>query len=139
MTAQVTERLTYNGNEVSMRTQPLDQYFELAGIAPGFVAPSTANWRGYIGHWEISDDRLYLIGFRGWIKGYKEVGLETLFPDFSDRVFAHWYSGTISIPEGEMLEYVHMGYASMYERDRFLEFQRGILVKEWVRENRGTP
>ena len=139
MTTQVPEQLTYKGQEVDMRTQPLDQYFELAGIAPSFVAPHTANWRGYIGHWEVADDRLYLTGLRGWLGGGREVGLGALFPDFADRVFAHWYSGTISIPEGEMLEYVHMGYASRFERDRFLEFRRGILVKDWVRENRAEP
>ena len=28
---------------------------------PHFQAPSTALWRGYVGSWEIVDDRLYLV------------------------------------------------------------------------------
>ena len=29
--------------------------------------------------------------------------LETVFPGFPDRVFAHWYSGTIRLPQSRRL------------------------------------
>ena len=50
-------------------------------------------------------------------------------------MFAHWYSGTIRIPQGELLEYVHGGYASTYERDLLLELERGVVKNVHVRQN----
>ncbi|NBY64714.1 MAG: hypothetical protein EBQ70_11520, partial [Betaproteobacteria bacterium] len=43
-------------------------------------------------------------------------------------VFAHWFSGEIRCPMGKQIEYVHMGYASKYEHDFLVEFNKGILV-----------
>ena len=34
-----------------------------------------------------------------------------------------------------MLDYVHMGYASLYERDLILEINNGELVNEYVVQN----
>jgi len=36
MTAQISEKLLYGGATLSMCTQPLDRYFALADIQPGF-------------------------------------------------------------------------------------------------------
>lgn len=63
------------------------------------------------------------------------ASLATIFPDFPERVFAHWYSGTIRIPQGKELEYVHGGYASVFERDLFLDVERGVVMKSQVRHN----
>jgi hypothetical protein len=76
------------------------------------------------------DDRLYLISLQGKLENGADITLETIFPVFPHRVFAHWYSGSIRIPEGKQIEYVHMGYASTYERDLFLEFERGVAVRK---------
>ena len=92
-------------------------------------------WRGYVGSWEIVDDRLYLVGLSGTLEGGADATLATIFPDFPDRVFAHWYSGTIRIPQGKQLEYVHMGYGSTFERDLFLDIERGVIVATRVRHN----
>ena len=94
-------------------------------INPGFEFTCTALWRGYVGSWEIVDGRLYLIGISGTLKGGEEAALITMFPDFPDRVFAHWYSGTIRIPQGKELEYIHMGYGSTFERDLLLDLFKG--------------
>ena len=61
--------------------------------------------------------------------------MATLFPDYPDRVFAHWYSGTIRIPQGKLLNYVHMGYGSTYERDLFLEIEKGVIKNTRMRQN----
>jgi hypothetical protein len=50
-------------------------------------------------------------------------------------VFAHWYTGVISIPQGKVTQYVHMGYASRYERDLFLAVENGIVVDTQLRDN----
>ncbi len=45
-----------------MLSLPLEDYFSMGGHHPSFRSPHTANWRGYVGAWEIRNDRLYLIG-----------------------------------------------------------------------------
>lgn len=135
MTAQIAETLHYEGQQLSMCTEPLGDYFALGGLNPGFESNSTALWRGYVGTWEILAGRLYLIELHGTLEGGGEASVRTLFPDFPDRVFAHWYSGTIRVPQGKMLEYVHMGYASTYERDLFMEIEKGVVTDTRVRQN----
>jgi hypothetical protein len=135
VTAQFTETLRYQGRDVSMCTEPLGEYFSLGGFDPGFVGNCSALWRGYQGHWEIVDDRLYLIGLRGTLVDGAEATLATVFPDFPNRVFAHWYSGTIRLSQGNELEYVHAGYGSIYERDVLLDVDRGVIETTRVRHN----
>ena len=135
MTAQIGEKLTYEGREVSMCTNPLGDYFALGGANPGFESNCTALWRGYVGSWEIVDGRLYLVGLNGTLKSGDEASVATIFPGFAERVFAHWYSGTIRIPEGKLLEYVHMGYASTYERDLCLKIEFGVVKASAVHVN----
>jgi hypothetical protein len=135
MTAQIGERLIYDGREVSMCSEPLGDYFAFGGRNPEFESNCTALWRGYVGTWEIVGDRLYIVSLNGSLKDGTEATLETVFPGYPDRVFAHWYSGTLRIPEGKQLEYVHMGYASTYERDRFLKIEKGVVVGSHVRQN----
>jgi hypothetical protein len=62
MTAQVGETLLINGEEHEMFNEPLRLLFALMGTQPPFIANSTACWRGYVGTWEIRNERLYLIG-----------------------------------------------------------------------------
>ena len=135
MTAQIGENLTYDGETYSMCSEPLGQFFSLGGKSPSFAAMHTACWRGYVGEWEVVDGRLYMVGLAGSLEDGTEANLETVFPGFPDRVFAHWYSGTIRIPQGEMLEYAHMGYESTYERDLLLKFEKGCLTESSVRVN----
>jgi len=136
MTAQIAERLCYEGRDLSMCSQPLSDYFTLAGARPAFDTRScTALWRGYIGTWEVRDGRLYLIGLSGTLKEGTEANLATVFPDFPERVFAHWYSEQLRVPQGKQLEYVHMGYASTYEEDLLIEIEKGVVVNIDIRQN----
>jgi len=128
MTAQIAERLIFEGQEHPLLSNPLTDYFELGGIKPDFQATSSANWRGYVGTWEVVGDRLYLVALRGWLRNGQEANLETVFPGFPDRVFAHWFTGKLRIPQGKRLQYVHMGYGSTYERDVILSLRNGVLV-----------
>jgi len=134
MTAQAGERLRYKNEDYSMATEPLGEYlFSRKDI--NFVFSSTACWRGYIGSWEIADNKLYLIGLEAYIDNYKEVDLGYVFPN-QDKVFAYWFSGHIRVPTGKMIEYVHMGYNSIFEKDLILEFREGVLISEKEIDNR---
>ena len=136
MTAQIAEKLTYQGHTYSMCTQPLDDYFSLADVDPGFDTRScTALWRGYVGSWEIRDDRLYLVGLNASRENGSPASLADIFPDFPDRVFAHWYTGWLRVPQGKMLEYKHMGYASVFEEDLFITIDKGVVTDTHVQSN----
>lgn len=135
MTSQVGERLIYEGHEVSMCSEPLRDFFSLGGKQPEFAKARTSLWRRYLGTWEIVNDQLYMVRLTGKLEDGSEATLETVFPGYPDRVFAHWYSGKLRIPEGKELEYVHMGYSSIFERDRFLMIEKGVVVGCHVRQN----
>lgn len=139
MTAQFCEALHYDGREMGMTTEPLGVYFALGGANPGlgldWPADCTALWRGYIGTWEILRGRLYLIAINVLPGSRVAASLETVFPGYPDRVFAHWFTGTLRIPQGKVLKYVHMGHQSTFERDLLIDVERGVIRGERVREN----
>ena len=142
MTTQFGENLHYDGREMSMSTNPLDDYFSLGGFNPGFgqdwPLDCTALWRGYIGTWEIRDGRLYLIAINVMPGSRVCANLETVFPGYPERVFAHWYTGTLRVPQGKVLKYVYMGYQSTFESDLLIDVERGVVVNILIRENK-TP
>lgn len=71
---------------------------------------------------------------KAYLDGYVEVGIDYLFPGKS-KVFAQWFTGTARLQVGELLHYEHAGYFSVYEKDIFLSFENGHLVKTSERIN----
>ena len=53
MTAQVAERLIFEGKEHALLSNPMTDYFDLGGHKPDFQATSSATWCGYVGSWEV--------------------------------------------------------------------------------------
>lgn len=104
-----------------------------------FISRSTANWRGYIATWEVIEsegaERLYLAKLSANRSHSEKIGLTDLFPGF-DKVFAHWFTGELRCPQGELLNYVHGGYASTYEYDLMMEFKQGVLVHKYAKHNK---
>lgn len=119
-----------------MQCEPLAQFADLGGILPAFQATMTALWRGYIGTWEIAHDRLYLLGVTGTLSSGQRACLKDIFPGFPERVFAHWYSGTLQVPRGERLNFHHDRFRPIRERDLLFEIDRGHLTGRRVRDNR---
>ncbi len=135
MTAQFSERLRLDNADVSLCTMPLDDYFTLTGNKPQLAVTSTALRRGYVGRWEITGDRLYLIGIDAELSNGEPLCLEMLFLGFPDRVFAHWYTGTLRIPKGKQLKYVHGGFGSTYEYDLFIDIDQGVVTGKRLQQN----
>jgi len=135
MTAQFSEDLMYEGQVLRMQAEPLAPYLDALPERLWFRDFTTACSRRYIGRWEIIDDRLYLVGIKANWEDGTPVHLEQLFPGYGQRVFAHWFTGTIRCAQGELLKYVHGGFASTYERDLLLYFNDGVLFKTEVRHN----
>lgn len=135
MTAQVRDRLSYDGRLFPLCSLPLQPWLRDTGNAGIFRWPHTANRRGYVASWVISGDRLYLEKLEATLHDGSAASLATLFPGATGRIFAASYSGTLRLTDGELLEYVHLGFASRYKRDIFLEIRDGVLVGMWVQEN----
>ena len=109
MTAQVSEQLIYGGKAIPLFTNPLSLYLRNADIS--FDSPHTANWRGYVGTWEILEsagvERLYLVELAAYKTGQEELCLQDVFPGF-DKVFAHWFTGQLRCPQGAQLKYLSL-------------------------------
>lgn len=70
-------------------------------------------------------------------ESYKDLSVQqdvdlTFLYGADQPVFASWFSGTIRIPRGRMLEYVHMDYFSVFEENLCLTFKNGMLLKARV-------
>jgi len=135
MTAQFTEVLQRHGQNFRMCTEPLGEYFKLAGHKPDFIWPHTGLWLGYIDTWKISEEKLYLVDIDAQYKNGSKAILDRLFPGQPDRVFADWFSGEVRCPQCSRLNDVHGGNESTYERDLLLRFDREELVEKHVRLN----
>ncbi len=133
MTAQIKELLIFEDKKYGMATEPLKPYLELIDFNE-FIAENSACWRGYYGVWEIKNNQLFLIGLKAYIKDFKEVNIQHLFPDQTEA-FAYWFNGQIYLPHGELLKYIHMGYASIYEKTLILNFENGILISTSCKTN----
>ena len=137
MTAQVSERLIYGGREFALFSNPLSLYLQQTGTS--FESPNTACWRGYVGTWEIIEaagaERLYLVKLRAHKTYVDIVELKDIFPGY-EKIFAHWFSGELRCPQGELLNYVHSGYASAYESDLFIQIERGVITGKHVEQNK---
>ncbi len=129
MTAQTPDILILEGERHALFTLPLEVYFEERAGRPKFRVPHTGCWRGYVATWEVKDNRLFLISVNGQLNDGTKFDAAWLFPDEPLPVFAKWYTGTLKLPLGDLLQYEHMGFASFYEDELRLTVERGMLVK----------
>jgi hypothetical protein len=121
-----------------LSTEPLKPILDLMGVEKlDFPSWSTSCRRNYIGIWEIENDKLFLIDLKAHSGSTDEVSIDVIFPN-QKKVFAEWFSGEIKIPQGKMLHYEHMGYMSIYEKDLFLEFKKGVLLNKREVDNTKT-
>ena len=123
MTLQIAEKLTYNGQKYELHTEPLRPYLYKHPIERPSRARtfSTACWRGYVGHWAIEDDKLYLVELDCFEVPHRNA-LDDLFPG-QEQVFAEWFSGTIHTVSDEKYMYLEF------------KFDKGRLVEVWEKED----
>lgn len=131
-TAQFPDILIEGTDTTWITCNPLEVYFEQKGARKiGSLDLDsgdhcTALWRGYVATWRLENDSLFLIRIQTDYCGTPtEVSLMTEFG--TNRVFASWLNSQIVRPVGELLHYIHMGYMSIYEADKYYSFTNGIL------------
>lgn len=152
MTAQESEWIFYKGENRVLLSQPLKPFLDAQTPPLRWLTQSTSNWRGYVGHWTVEHDRLALVSIEGLIAD--EADYAEAFDEKSqrssrwlydrarkasvDRIFgrhevvADWFTGTLTIVAGELVEYVHMDFFSSYSRYIALEIVEGRLVSEQI-------
>ena len=134
MTAQIKELLIIDGHKTRMAFCPPVpvEHPRIHERSPdeilrdeSRILDSTTCWRRYVGTWEIKDERFFLADLHGrfQLRG-------------STPVFADWFSGILRAPIGEILQYVHMGFGSVHERELLVEVKNGVVVKYRTIDNR---
>lgn len=148
MTAQMTEQLHYEGQDLQMSSTPLDAYLELADGGSPFGRINGALSRGYIGDWVIEDGRLHLRalltpisrtaedGSAFWAVEPHKVGLEDIFPKHDGLVFAHWFTGALHCPQGTTRIFYFRMPTIYTERYLSIDVVSGEVVGSSVNANR---
>ena len=144
-TAQAPDRLLLDGKFYRLNTNPLDSYFEdHPDLHPreaddgDRVVLSTALWRGYIATFEVVGNVLRIQDFEvsRWIEDENEELLfedelvseiERFFPTSESRLM-DWYTGIMVLPTGELKQYVHLSYASVFESYVLLRVEDGKVT-----------
>ncbi len=126
-TAQAGDLIIYQGDTLSLLSNPLEQYFDEKGKRTINNQPlqmtSTACYRGYKATWEIRNDSLFLLSVQEscFGKGAKFFDLEKEFD--AKIVFAKSFTDSLLIPKGSLIYYVHSAYESIYEEEILISFK----------------
>jgi hypothetical protein len=137
-TAQFPDKIIFNGKEYSLHSNPLEAYFEKnPDKRPKGGVMSTALWRGYVATFEVRDSQLFVkdIQIEYWDTTNKKSH-DTKWKSVLTEVFGEqknvkvdWLTGLLVLPYGKLVNYVHMGYGSTYEKYYLLEIDNGNYVK----------
>ena len=129
MTLQVRDIIKYQGEKKELfEGDALEPLLTKIKIPP-FYPPDTSNWRGYTCNWEIMENKLYLVKFKGYLENNKKVDLSFLF-DNKKKVFANWYSGELTLLNEDKIY-----FNSFFDNDDTisLKVKQGIIVKPKLR------
>lgn len=137
-TYEIPDYLTYKGKTYEIYTNALEEYFNIHGRPDSIIYRTSERVmgcsRGYIAHWEIKNDSLFLNKLQDIME--KEIDLKLIFKDrqVKGRVFANWYNDTIINPYGKSI-YNDFAFEKTYEYERKLVFKKGILSKVSTKDN----
>jgi hypothetical protein len=140
VTAQVADSVAIDGEPWLLLDTPLDGL--LARIdAPDFVAPHTANWRGYVAQWRVDRDVLSLAGIEATVAGPdgrpRPVSGRDALGGVGVPLVADWVTGTLRVARGDQVRQVHLGFGSRWEEEVLLEVERGRVVARTVLDTPG--
>lgn len=137
-TAQVPDYLIVEKDTLSIQSNPLEGYFKEHPIPANLITSmSSANWRGYIAYFKFLDGKLvveniYKEEYKEDDKGNSHFFLTSIYKDIfgeNKNFECSYYSGLLICPSGKILQYVHMGYSSLYENYNLIELKDGVKVK----------
>jgi hypothetical protein len=138
-TGQIPDYLITVNDTLSLHCNPLESYFEKNPLPENLIIQtSTALWRGYIAYFKIENNKLvveniYKVEYHTTENGGHKEKLISIYDiafNGIKKVECDFYSGVLICPYGKMIEYVHMGYSSIYENYKLYEIKDGIFQKE---------
>src|SRR5690606_1878978 len=140
-TEQAPDRLIINGDTLLLHALPLEQWrkkndWERPLFPDSLNILSTGCWRRYIAYWEVINNRLYLTNiYNGDLSA--KVSLDSLFVDkvYDGRVYADWFSDTVTAYHVKLLYYMHIGFSSIFEDEFEYVFDKGILISSVYFDN----
>jgi len=156
-TGQVGDILIWKGDTLELFSNPLEliadydslivkihaeieriTYPNLKDDEPRQAIFSTACWRGYRAEWIVLNDSIFLNNIYNCHNKNLKVNLNDIFPSIKEdeKIFASWINGDLILPQGDCIEYVHLGYHSIYERETVLNVGYGLLKNYEVFHNR---
>ena len=119
MTTQVKERIIIDGEKYPLlNALSLPENDTKIKQKEGLISTRSSCWRGYVGTWEIKDDKLYLIDFNS---GKYDVLVNL-------PILADWISGTAKVATGEVKTSSSWDIET-YETETHLTFENGLVVK----------
>lgn len=136
MSAQMCDKIRYEGTEHYLAATPLEDYFVLhPEVRPVFQGFHSGCMRGYIAEWAIREKRLYLTDIRMMLS--TTATFASLFPEAaSEGVFADWVTGNLKCPHGRIVKSVHAGFDSIWEEELHLFLENGLLTGLEKRQNK---
>ena len=148
-TAQASDILIFENEIKELFTNPLDQLFlqkeevrnKFDKIFSNYKALiPTACWRGYIAKFAIKNDYLYVIDVFITIsvspKDKSEVFDTEKISIFSELfetdipVVCDFFTGVLTIPQGNMINYIHGGYLSEFEEYILIKVNSGKIIEQ---------
>lgn len=135
-TAQIPDKIYYQGKEFALYTTPLESYFtKNPGKRPKHGIPTTALRRGYVATFEFVDNQLVLKDIevqeyaqRENVRFVWRSVINEVFPD-GPGVKMDWFSGLLVLPYGTSLKHLPMRYGSEYDHYFILEVNAGNFVR----------
>ena len=119
MTAQTPDTILLDGQEWLLLGTPLDALLATNGLARRFVAPDTANVRGYLATWRVDPDgRLFLDAVTATVRGLGS-GTQTIHGSAVLRgmelpLAAGFVTGRLRLARGNQVRHVHSGFDSVW-------------------------
>ncbi|RVT50356.1 hypothetical protein [Rubrivivax albus] len=124
MDAQFGDRIVIDGKPCRLGCEPgLAAHLRIVERTPEEADASnprttaTSCWRGDVVEWCIEGGRLYLTGITG---RYRLTDGPPLFAD--------WVSGTLAVPTGKIVEYLHRGYQTRTEGRLERRISEGVVL-----------
>ena len=148
-TAQVPDILLFENEIKELFTNPLDQLFlqkeevrnKFGKIFSNYKALIfTACWRGYIAKFAIKNDYLYVIDIYITIYVFSKDKSEvfdtekiSIFSELFETdipVVCDFFTGVLTIPQGNMINYIHGGYLSEFEEYVLIRVNNGKIIEQ---------
>jgi hypothetical protein len=123
--AQRINRIQVDTKEEGMTGAPLSSYLTIRKTFDRYMKYS---------NWEIKNDKLFLtkLSIGCSPESRNQISLDQLFPEQNQPVFADWYSGTLTVPRGELIPYLD----SLRNRQELvMDIKAGVVVQQRIQEN----